>query len=384
MWMNFDQLLDLPNVTVVNYKKIDNTIFLKLNLLNETIECPNCHQILDTINQTEYNLVRDLSILGNPVYLEVPRRQFHCQSCDKYITERLSFMRLRQHHTIRYEVMIYERVKNSNIKEISREEELGWQEVESIFNRFAKELEKEEWEYPERISLDEFSNLKGHKNFITTVVDLDKKSLLDVIKGHKQEELMEVLKVQPEHIRENVKEVSVDMWPGFTAVIKQLFPNAKIIYDRFHVMDIINGELNKLRKLMGIHAKGLPHLLWKNEEDLNREQKQQLESILGGHPCLGIAYEMKEEIRQIYECCKTTSGAQRKFEKWIRLSGILYQSSANMIQKHLSGICNYFENHTTNGLTEGMNTKIKLIKRTSYGFTNFEHLRLKLFACFNS
>ena len=384
MWMNFDQLLDLPNVTVVNYKKIDNTIFLKLNLLNETIECPNCHQILDTINQTEYNLVRDLSILGNPVYLEVPRRQFHCQSCDKYITERLSFMRLRQHHTIRYEVMIYERVKNSNIKEISREEELGWQEVESIFNRFAKELEQEEWEYPERISLDEFSNLKGHKNFITTVVDLDKKSLLDVIKGHKQEELMEVLKVQPEHIRENVKEVSVDMWPGFTAVIKQLFPNAKIIYDRFHVMDIINGELNKLRKLMGIHAKGLPHLLWKNEEDLNREQKQQLESILGGHPCLGIAYEMKEEIRQIYECCKTTSGAQRKFEKWIRLSGILYQSSANMIQKHLSGICNYFENHTTNGLTEGMNTKIKLIKRTSYGFTNFEHLRLKLFACFNS
>jgi transposase len=50
----------------------------------------------------------------------------------------------------------------------------------------------------------------------------------------------------------------------------------------------------------------------------------------------------------------------------------------------LSGICNYFENQTTNGLIEGMNTKIKLIKRISYGFTNFEHLRLKLFACFNS
>jgi transposase len=103
MWINFDQLLDLPNVTVVNYQKIDETVFLKLNLLNETIECPNCHQILDRINQTEYNLVRDLSILGNKVYLEVPRRQFHCQNCQKYISERLSFMRWRQHHTIRYE-----------------------------------------------------------------------------------------------------------------------------------------------------------------------------------------------------------------------------------------------------------------------------------------
>ena len=144
-----------------------------------------------------------------------------------------SFMRLRQHHTIRYESMIYERVKNCSIEEISREEGLGWSEVQLIFNHCAKELEKEEWEAPERISLDEFSNLKGHKDFITTVVDLDKKILLDVIKGHKQEELMEALKAQPDAVREKVKEVSVDMWSGFTAVIKELFPNAKIIYDRF-------------------------------------------------------------------------------------------------------------------------------------------------------
>ncbi|QGZ90810.1 hypothetical protein GQR42_16040 [Microcystis aeruginosa FD4] len=112
MWINFDQLLDLPNVTVVNYQKIAQTIFLKLALLNETIECPNCHETLGRINQTEYNLVRDLSILGNRVYLKVPRRQFHCQKCQKYISERLSFMRLRQPQTIRYESIIYERVKN--------------------------------------------------------------------------------------------------------------------------------------------------------------------------------------------------------------------------------------------------------------------------------
>ena len=52
MWINFDQLLDLPNVTVVNYQKITQTIFLKLALSNETIECPNCHQTLDRINQS--------------------------------------------------------------------------------------------------------------------------------------------------------------------------------------------------------------------------------------------------------------------------------------------------------------------------------------------
>jgi transposase len=384
MWMNFEQLLDLPNVTVVNYQRTDGTIFLKLNLVNETIECPDCHQILDSINQTEYNLVRDLSILGNALYLEVPRRQFHCSNCNKYITERLSFMRLRQHHTIRYESMIYERVKKSNITEVSQSEGLGWDEVQSIFDNFAKKSEKKEWENPERISLDEFSNKKGHKSFITTVVNLDNKDLLDVINGHTKEELIEGLKSQPERVRDNIKEVSIDMWEGFTAVIKTLFRNAKITYDRFHVMDIINEELNKLRKIMKVHKKGLPYLLWKNQEDLNEEQKGQLEKILAENPCLRIAYEMKEEIRQIYEGSRTVSGAKRKFTKWIRLGGILYKESASMIQKHLAGICNYFENHTTNGITEGINTKIKLIKRISYGFTNFQHLRLKLFACFNS
>jgi transposase len=121
---------------------------------------------------------------------------------------------------------------------------------------------------------------------------------------------------------------------------------------------------------MGVHEKGLPHLLWKNKEDLKHEQKQQLEVIRKEHSCLGIAWEMKEEIRQTYQSCRTFRGAERKLEKWIRIGGILYQSSASMIQKHLPGICNYFENHTTDGLIEGMNTKIKLIKRMSYGFTN--------------
>jgi transposase len=57
-----------------------------------------------------------------------------------------------------------------------------------------------------------------------------------------------------------VKEVSVDMWAGFTAVIKELFSKAKIMYNRFYVMDIINGELNELRKLMGVYEKGFLYL----------------------------------------------------------------------------------------------------------------------------
>lgn len=384
MWINLDQLLDLPDVTVVNYQKIDEVIFLKLGLLNETIECPNCHQVLDNINQTEFSLVRDLPIWGCPVYLEVPRRQFHCLNCQKYFTERLSFVRWKQHHTIRYESMIYKRLKNSSVKNICEEEGLDWQEAQGIFKELAKPLDQKIWNAPKRIGMDEFAQKKGKKSYITTVVDLDKKELLEVIKGHKQEELIEVLKSQPEEIRDQVEEVSVDMWSGFTAVIKELFPNAKITYDRFHVMDIINEELNELRKIMEVKGKGLPQLLWKNQEELTEEQRENLEKILDQHPCLRIAYEFKEEIRQIYEKSRTVNSAKRKFKKWSLLAGRLYQQSAKMIEGHLTGICNYFDNHTTNGMIEGINTKIKLIKRIGYGFANFDNFRLKLLACFNS
>lgn len=384
MWINLDELLDLPKVTVVNYEEIEGVLFLKLKMKNEEIECPNCHQKIEEINQTEYNLVRDLSILGKRVYLEVPRRQFHCENCQKYITERLDFMRLRKHYTIRYEEMIYEQIKKKNIEEVKQEEKIGWGTLESMFEEYAKKKEKKEWELPEKISLDEFSNRKGRKDFITTVIDIEKKELLDVIKGHKKEEVIEAIKVQPERVRENIKEVSVDMWEGFTSAIKELFVNAKIVYDRFHVMKNINKELNELRKRMKVHEKGLKYMLWKNKENLEEEKKEKLEEILKAHPCLGIAYEMKEEIRDIYEHSRTVNGATRKFKKWIRIAGILYQKSASMLEKHLIGVCNYFENRTTNGLIEGMNTKIKLIKRKSYGFANFEHLRLKLLACFNS
>ena len=107
----------------------------------------------------------------------------------------------------------------------------------------------------ERLSLDEISKEKGKRKFVTVVSDLDKSSLLEVIDSHKSEEIIEVLKKKPLKLRENVKEVSVDMWGGFQKVITEVFPNALIVIDRFHVMKLVNKALNKLR--LSLDLKGL-------------------------------------------------------------------------------------------------------------------------------
>lgn len=234
------------------------------------------------------------------------------------------------------------------------------------------------------MSLDEFSQHKGHQDFVTTVVDLDQHELIEVIHSHKQEAIVAALEVYPAEVRAQVEEVSVDMWGGYTTVIKTLFPNAKIVYDHFHVIQQVNRELNQLRRRLQVKFKGLPHLLWKNREQLSEEQKQQLDEGLSPFPCVAIAYELKEDLRQIYASSRTVHGAKVKLQRWVRLAQRFYRESAAMIEQHLNGICNYFEHRTTSGVTEGINTKIKLIKRKGYGFHDFDHFRLRLLSCFAS
>ena len=132
-----DILLDLRYITVVGCREVDGKAILKLQCLNETIQCPHCGATLEQINQTEEMLVRDLPVFGKPVYLQVPRRQFHCLSCQKFCTERLGFISPKHHCTKRYERSIYEQVKQSSLEEVSRVEEIGVATVRAIFEEQA-------------------------------------------------------------------------------------------------------------------------------------------------------------------------------------------------------------------------------------------------------
>jgi transposase len=377
-----DSLLHLPFATIESFQEVDNFIYFKIGLINEEIKCSHCQKKLAEIHQKEYVLIRDLSVFGRKVYLRVPRRQYYCKICGKYSTERLEFVGWRHRYTSRYEENIHEKVRHSNIEQVSREEELSREIVQSIFNNVEKS-KKREWGNPKKVGIDEFAERKGHKNFVTVVSDIDNGKPLEIIEGREGDNLIEVLSEEELEVREGVEEVSVDMWAGFVKVIEAIFPNAKIVYDRFHVMQQVNRELNKLRKLMKVTKKGIKFLLLSNGEKLQKEEQEKLNKILVDHPCLKIAYEIKEELRRIYEKRQTFKGGKRELEKWLRTASLLYQQSAQMIKSHLEGICNYFTNRTTNATAEGINTKIKLIMRQGYGFNDFDNLKLRLLAAFD-
>ena len=149
---------------------------------------------------------------------------------------------------------------------------------------------KDNWKEVKRLSIDEVSKRKGHKNFATVVSNIDAGELLEVIDSHKQEDIIEILKQQPLEIREKVEEVSVDMWGGFPKVVKEVFPNAKVVIDRFHVMQPVIKELNQLRQKAKIKIKGSRFILLKNKVDLTEEQKVKLETILKRSKRLRLAW----------------------------------------------------------------------------------------------
>lgn len=207
--------------------------------------------------------------------------------------------------------------------------------------------------------------------------------MIEVIDSHQQEDIIEALEQQPLEVREGVEEVSVDMWGGFPKVIEEVFPNAVIVIDRFHVMQAVNKELNKIRRQVGICDRGSKFILLKNGQDLTEEQTIKLEGILKRSPRLKKAYEWKEEFRDIYEQPLTVEQGKYEIEQWLRKAREVYGKVVDTIRNHLDAISNYFGNRTTSGVMEGINNRIKLIKRQAYGFVNFNNFRERLLACFS-
>ena len=135
MSFHLDYLLDLPGVKVETCTQIEGQIYFRLRALASEIVCPHCNNYTEELHQNRPTLVRDLSVFGRFVYLEVPRRQFYYRSCQRYITEKLEFIDKERRHTKRYEQNIYARVQQSSREQIGREEGLSYDEIKGIYTQ---------------------------------------------------------------------------------------------------------------------------------------------------------------------------------------------------------------------------------------------------------
>jgi transposase len=142
MDFHLDTLLNLPNVVADSYSSILDAIVIKIQLINDGINCPNCNNYTCKVHQIRPVLIRDLAVFGRLVYLQVPRRQFYCPNCKTSPTEPLSWVNKKQRQTNRYQEYRYERVKKSTVKQVSEHEGMSEDAIQDIFHKVASSKKK--------------------------------------------------------------------------------------------------------------------------------------------------------------------------------------------------------------------------------------------------
>jgi transposase len=142
MDFHLDGLLNLPDITIERCIKNDTKTILKVNFLTAYATCPHCQKSTDELHQIRPILIRDLSISGQLIELEIPRRQYYCKNCQKYFTEQLCFVDEGRRYTQRYEEYIYHRVQVTTVEQVKREEELSWDQIQGIFNHQREQVKK--------------------------------------------------------------------------------------------------------------------------------------------------------------------------------------------------------------------------------------------------
>lgn len=192
----------------------------------------------------------------------------------------------------------------------------------------------------------------------------------------------------------------MDMSKSYRKAVKELLPDVAIVFDRFHVMQLVNQALDKVRRRQQYKLdnkgcktlKGNRFLLMANYDDLDEKQKCRLEQALDANEPIMIMHTMKEQLRLLWSK-PTRKKAQKFLGTWImdaieichdyeqatgsKVLKPLYRLTKTLMN-HMKGILGYFDHKITNGKIEGINNKIKTLKRQAYGFRDKEYFKLRL------
>lgn len=248
---------------------------------------------------------------------------------------------------------------------------------------------------PRVIGVDEISVRKGHE-YRVVVSDLEAGRPLWVGgNGRKEIDLDKFFATLGDDVKSGIQLAVMDMWPAFRTSTEKNAPNARIIYDKFHILRHLSDALDEVRRaeyrrLTGkdrTYIKGQRYTLLSHRESLSLEGKASLQKLLKANKRINTAYVLKESFGQMWDYL-TERGARTFFDnwkdslKWQRLPA--YEKFAAMVERHWDGIAAYCrpENKVSLGMVEGINNKIRVIQRKAYGYRDEDYLQLKIVASF--
>ena len=362
-----------------------------------TCQCPACTSKNIVLKGARTRRFRGLPIGGKKVTIafRIPRVQ--CGDCGAIRQVALGFADPRRSYTRAFAEYVLELSRLMTLKDVALHLGVSWDVVKEIVKGdLSRRFSRPKLKCLKQIAIDEISIGKGHR-YLTIVLDLESGVVVYVGQGKGGEALINFWK----RLRSSgakIEAVATDMSPAYIDAVTTHLRGAVLVFDRFHVLKLLNDKLSDLRRELYREAKdvmqkdvlkGVRWLLLKRPENLDasRDEQQRLAAALRLNAPLATAYYLKEELGELWEQ-EDQETAEKFLLDWIlraESTGIrILHAFAKTLRLHAFGILAYYDYAISTGPLEGTNNKIKTMKRQAYGFRDQEFLKLKILAIHES
>lgn len=387
---NIATVFSLQGLHVTTITTTARTITLQAKSPRHTAECPCCGVRAHRVHQRRKRTVNHGQLNDKLILLKLTVRRFLCKTCGRTFTEslpgisrRLSTVQCCQHQL--------SDVATMSIKGTAERHHKAWASVAGLLDDIHYEIDWDTQGKQISLGIDEHS-LKKRRQMVTTVTNLTKRKrkLLTILPNDTKETIVQFLKQTPS---ERVVEACIDMRKSFRAAIAEALPKVNIVADPFHVVKLAGEKLEEVRSIvlgsMGRETPRVKRALRTPKEKLTDEDKEKLVrlwAMTAPWPHFKVAWMVKEKIRDLYRS-RSRESAEKKFALILTyLVGIESKPLVTLRSTLVAWqpqILNHFDRGTSNGFTEGCHTKIKMLKRTSYGFRNRERYKIKMLLGFH-
>ena len=384
-------LLDLQGVLVNKKIFSKDLIELWISCPIKVHTCPRCGNTTSRVHDYYERSFSHIIVNKKKTLIHYNSRRYACTKCGKRFAESNLFVEKFYRHSNAVVNNVFDELTDINsFSNIGKHTGMSGQNVTRLMKKFMP-IFHNITSLPEAIGIDEFKGNAGGNKFQVAITDLKSHKVIDIISARSEEAIYNFFKNISN--TNDVKLVTMDLSMFFKNIIQDIFPKAKIIADTFHYTRLMHWALDNVRKNiqkhipkeMRIYFKHSKSVLHKRISDLDMDQYQQLCRMLDYDESLRWAYSI---VQKLFEVIDEKEPAKKEL---LFKDFMAYSSNCDIpeFNKHVQTyfkwhkyIINSFYTNYSNGITEGLNTKIKTLKRISFGFRSFTNFRLRiLMAC---
>ena len=357
--------------------------------------CSGCGEAVAAIHDRSVRRIRDLPVFEDPVDLSVVRLRLACPRCGPRL-QQLDWLEPHARVTRRLARSVARLCTMASVRHAAQWHGLDWKTAKAIdFRELERTLGPPDLDGVRLLAMDEFAIQKGHR-YATVVVDAERKRVLWVGRGRSRAEVRPFFELLGPARCARIEAVAMDMNTAYDLEVRQHCPNARVVYDLFHVIAKYGREVigrvrvdaaNRLRhdKPARKVVKRAHWILLRNPEQLKEAEQVRLDEVLAANQSLMAVYVMKEQLKALWTV-PTAWAWRRAWTQWLRHareSGIpALMHFAKCLRPYWRGIVSRVRWPMHTGLVEGINNRIKVIKRIAYGFRDDAYFFLKIRAAF--